>query len=697
MATLELILLLLAAVLASAVIEQFLPKVAAPLIQIALGILVEVFTADTINITFGADLFLVLFIAPLLYDEARNADKASLLRHIKPVLGLAIGLVLITMFAIGGAVNALIPSIPLAAACMLGAALGPTDAVAVGSLPKDVDLGERRKQILQGEYLLNDASGIVGFQFALAVAVGGAFSPLGAVAEFARVFFGGLIVGAVVGVIANATERYFRRIGVENTTFHVLFDIFMPFIIYLSAEPVGASGIIAVVVGGLIRSFNNKSVEPVTSRLNIVSESVWETISFALNGTVFVLLGTQLPRAMSYTLANPAIGNANLLLWIVAVTAALLGIRFLWLLFEEWLHGRGDGARLFSKQTAYSALLMTIAGPKGAVTLSIIFTIPVLLNEEAFFPERSLIIFLASGVILLTLLLSNFVLPLFAPKKNLTEEERDVKARDTRASIEVLRRVVQGLLARQNETNAEATEQVVEEYNRRIAQIKDANDLEAAESLNLRLDAFAWEREFVQGAIAAGEVQPLVGYRYINGVDRRENALLHQSERINFTTLWREFAETVRALWRNFKQHVEPNSAELAGELRTLQARSYRTIITRLKRELAGSTYPAEAVSAVLLEYRRALARVKAAGEASAMSTVADAAFGAATAVATGETSASSARMRELGRLAEVEQTAISLELEAIREAYDAGELSRAAAKRLRENVTLMQVVLSDE
>ena len=695
MATLELILLLLAAVLASAVIAQFFPRVAAPLIQILLGILIEVFTSDTVTINFSADLFLVLFIAPLLYDEARGADKTALMRNLKQVLGLAIGLVLITMFAIGGVVNWLIPAIPFAAACMLGAALGPTDAVAVGSLPKEIDLGERRKQVLQGEYLLNDASGIVGFQFALAAVVTGAFSVLDAGLEFLKVFFGGLAVGAAVGLLANAVERYFRNIGVENTTFHVLFDIFMPFIIYLAAETVGASGIIAVVVGGLIRSYSKGSVAPGTSRLNIVSDSVWQTIAFALNGIVFVLLGTQLPRAMSYTLSNPAIGNANLLVWIVAVTAVLLAIRFLWLLVAEWIHGHKEGARLFGRDTAYSALLMTIAGPKGAVTLSIIFTIPVLLSPEAFFPERSLIIFLASGVIVLTLLLSNFVLPLFAPKRNLTEEELSVQERDTQAAIGVLRSVVQGLIARQNEENAAATQQVVEEYNRRIDAIKDEVTLGSGADLTLRLAAFVWERQFVQSKIAAKEVDPLIGYRYINHVDRRENAMLHRSERVNLSNIWKEIKETVRALYRSIKQHVEPNAAQAAEALRELQAKSYRLLITRLKHELSAGNYPAETVSAVLMDYQRALARVKAPESTSAVGDLTDAVTGAAAAAVIGAAAdAASERMGQIARLAEVEQTAIALELEGISEAYDAGRLSRRAAKRMRENVTLMQVDL---
>ena len=184
MQTLTLALLLLAAVLISSVIDQIVPKVSSPLIQIGLGLLIALLAPTQVKIGLDPELFLVLFIAPLLYDEARNADKTSLWQNRRPVLSLAIGLVVATTLVIGFVVNAIIPSIPLAAAFALGAALGPTDAVAVASLSKQTNLTERHKNILKGESLINDASGIVSFQFALSAAITGTFSLVDASIDF---------------------------------------------------------------------------------------------------------------------------------------------------------------------------------------------------------------------------------------------------------------------------------------------------------------------------------------------------------------------------------------------------------------------------------------------------------------------------------------------------------------------------------
>ena len=176
MEALTLGLLLLVAVLASSLIDQIIPRVSLPLIQIVIGLLIAVVAGGEVEVTLDPELFLVMFIAPLLYDEAKHADKQALWRERKPVLSLAIGLVVATTLVIGFLLNAFVPSIPLAAAFALGAALGPTDAVAVSSLSKQVDIPKRQASMLKGELLLNDASGIVSFQFAIAAVVTGSFS-----------------------------------------------------------------------------------------------------------------------------------------------------------------------------------------------------------------------------------------------------------------------------------------------------------------------------------------------------------------------------------------------------------------------------------------------------------------------------------------------------------------------------------------
>ena len=441
MELLEFSLLMLAAVLLSSVIDQLVPKVSSPLIQIGLGLLIALVMGTQISIAFDPNLFLVLFIAPLLYDEAKNLDKKALWENKRPVLSLAVGLVIASALIIGFAVNWLVPSIPLAAAFALGAALGPTDAVSVASLSKQVKIPARSRNILESESIINDASGIVSFQFAIAAVVTGSFSLVDAGVDFLVEFVGGLLLGILLGLLGNWVVKRARSIGVENTNFHVLFEVLIPFLIYLVANVCHVSGVIAVVVAGLINVTSPKGViGPSVSRMNIVSGSVWHVLTYALNGIVFVLLGTQLPLAMQDTWENVRITNSTLILLVFGLTFVLLATRFLWVLAMDLYHVRRDEKRRFGKGDLRSALITTFCGAKGTITLSIMFSIPtyaVYGPPNVPFPQRELLIFLACGVIVCTLLLATFVVPLLAPARDKGEEElrRIVKAADKLSAL----------------------------------------------------------------------------------------------------------------------------------------------------------------------------------------------------------------------------------------------------------------------
>lgn len=174
MSVLILILCILGAVLLSSFLSRFLPRISTPLVQIVLGLIASQMPFFP-DVQLDPELFLVLFIAPLLYLEAHEINKSQLLESLKLSLSLAIGLAIFTMVVVGFSLHALWPMFPLAAALALGAALGPTDAVAVSSLSHEATLTQRQIGVLKGESLFNDASGIVGFQFAIAAAVTGQF------------------------------------------------------------------------------------------------------------------------------------------------------------------------------------------------------------------------------------------------------------------------------------------------------------------------------------------------------------------------------------------------------------------------------------------------------------------------------------------------------------------------------------------
>ncbi len=684
METLVLILLMICAVLVSSVVDQLVPKVSSPLIQIALGLVIALFAGGQVDILFDeSDLFLVLFIAPLLFQEAKEASKSELWNNRRSIVALAIGLVLAIIVGVGFFVNAIIPSISLAAAFALGAALGPTDPIAVSAASKDADISPRCKALLKGESLINDATGIVAFQFSIAAAMSGAFSPASAVGHFLIEFFGGIAAGLVLGYIGNLIVRLVRSWGLENTTFHVLFEVFTPFIVFLAADQLGASGILAVVAAGLVNVISPRTAGPSVSRLNIVSTSVWRVISYTLNGIVFVLLGTQLPRAMQETWNNVNIPNWQLLLYVLGISLILIVVRFIWVLVMERIHHRNVHKR--NKKQAqmtstiaepcktlghdiHSSIIMTLGGAKGTVTLAVILTIPQAIAQ------RELIMFLACGVIVVTLLLATFVLPIFAPPKEQVDSEQ--KRRDVETNLEILRTVIEELSVRQTPENRSATQIVVAQYNDRISRIKDINDVEDEPNLKLRLKTLAWEQDFVNKLIASGEVDHYAGYQYLARLARMEELIKHHhSLRANLRKhliRWRTAGR--RSLHDIVYKVPGAELSETAQATRELQIKSYEHVIDKLHEELAGdSAANAEDISKLLLEYQQLLRTLR-----------------AAVPTMTG-------LIRTQDKTQDVERLGLQIELEQIQTRYDDGELSRAAAKRLRENVNLMQMDLEDK
>lgn len=685
METLTLVMLIFAAILASSIIDQVVPRVSSPLIQIGLGLLIALFASSQIRVTLDPELFLVLFIAPLLYEEAKSADKAALWHHKRPVLSLAIGLVVATTLAIGFAVHAVIPSIGLAAAFALGAALGPTDAVAVTSLSKQVNIPDRQGSILKGELLLNDASGIVSFQFAIAAAVTGSFSLLNATGNFFVEFLGGIAVGALLAYIGKFLVNKARSLGVENTTFHVLFEILIPLLVYSIADAVHVSGIIAVVVAGLINVISPHAIGPSISRMNIVSSSVWRVLTFALNGFVFVLLGTQLPQAMVHTWDDVTFSNFTLIGYVVALTLLLYVVRFAWVCASDWLYTRRRSKKHSEKfkPDLRKSLITTLAGAKGTITLSILFTIPYFM-DGARFPQRDLIIFLGCGVIVCTLLVATFIVPLIAPKK-VSESEEAAREREAELKIDILRSVVEELTARQTPDTRRATRSVVSSYNDRIERIKEQHGFDEDEDeaySDLRIRAIEWERECVKKLAEQDNIDSEIALKYLKRLKHIEELRKHSSGRWSIQNIYlvlRTFLRRAKGVVLRYVSHMSSSpitAADQAAEMRKIQQKAGECVIGRLKDMLADSdcNVPSEYVSKLLIEYQRTVAML-----------AAELAAPSATVI-----------MRASDKAEDVKRLGYLLELEQIQSRYEEGELTRGEAKRMRDNTNLMLMDVED-
>ena len=439
MQTFELILFLLAAVIASSILDKFLPRVSLPLVQVALGAVIAAAVATPLEWGIDPELLLILFIAPLHFNETRHVDSGALWKNRWGIASLSVGLVFAIVIACGATLHALVPAIPLAAACALGAAMGSTDAVAVTALTHDRRFGSRHEALLKGEALFNDVTGTVIFQCCVTLLATGAFSLVHAGEEFALDLFGGFTGGLVMGVLAWGLLELIRRTGLDTPTLHVMLELLLPFVIYLTAKSLHIGAVIAVVAAGLVMSLLPQRHTVATARTKLQAAGVWQTLEFVLNGIIFVILGMQLPRLLAPA-AEGSLGDPAALLGVVAVlTVVLEGVRFLWLLAMDALAAARAGraaASCLTAQALRGTLAVAFAGAKGGITLSLMLTLTAAGALSA--ADRSMLVSVASGMIVLTLVLADFAVPALAPSKRSAARSRDRVDAEVSLILEVI-------------------------------------------------------------------------------------------------------------------------------------------------------------------------------------------------------------------------------------------------------------------
>lgn len=438
--------------------------------QIAIGVIIAIVHSE-FNIELDPHTFLVMFIAPLLFRDGKNADKRSLWKQRRNILLMALALVVATVILVGFLINKLIPSISLPSAFALAAALSPTDYVAVSALSKKISLPRKVLHLIEGEGLINDASGLVSFKFALAAALTGAFSLFDATMSFLMVSIGGIIVGLVLEHILINFELWIRNLGMEDITVEILLQILTPFIIYILSEEVfKVSGILAVVVAGIVYSLSSKRLKIKNAKLNAVSENTWSVLAYVLNGFIFIIVGLQLPNIIKNAFYEVAINNLGAIINVLLITLALLTLRYLWVLLMYKLVGKNSKIEE-NKVKFHAALLTSLSGVRGAVTLATVLSIPLILENGQPFPERTLILFLSVGVILSTLLIATFILPIFAKKD--TAEDANCSEILNKAQIKVWSNTINKLKLEVD--NKKYIHIIINEYKYRIHQLKRGN------------------------------------------------------------------------------------------------------------------------------------------------------------------------------------------------------------------------------
>jgi Na+/H+ antiporter len=382
---------------------------------------------------FDPQLILVFVLPPVLYQAALLTSWTDFKANIRPISLLAIGLVLVTTLAVGAAFKFMVPSVPWAAAFVLGAIVSPPDAVAATTILSRLNIPRNVVTILEGESLVNDASGLVIYKLAIAAVLTGAFSFMDASAQFALVSVGGLLIGVIMAFGYIIIHRRLHDPFIE-----VITVLTIPYAAYIAAEALHVSGVLAVVAAGLVRG--RYAPEIVSAEMRIMARSVWNVLVFIMNSLIFMLIGVQMSDVMDKLSRYPlsALFTLGAIITVVAVA-----VRFAWVFpvayMPRWLSGslHEDGPKPRNRELA----IMSWCGMRGIVSLAAALAIPETLPNGEAFPARELIIFLTFFVIAATLIGQGLTLaPLIRKLKvgtnwSMAEESQHVRSAMSAAAI----------------------------------------------------------------------------------------------------------------------------------------------------------------------------------------------------------------------------------------------------------------------
>ncbi|SHK08867.1 Na+/H+ antiporter [Hymenobacter psychrotolerans] len=379
------------------------------------------------RIVIDHELIFLIFLPPLLYEAAWYTSWHDFWRWKRPIVLLAFGLVFFTSTIVAYVSRAMIPGFTLPLGFLLGGIISPPDAVAATSVLKGIKVPRRITTILEGESLINDASSLIVFRFALAAVVSGTFVWQQAVGTFLLVSSMGLVVGLAVAQLFYFIHRYLPTTPSINTALTFI----APYSMYLLAEEFHFSGVLAVVSGGLLMSYHSHRVFDANTRLQ--STSVWASVGFVLNGLVFILIGLELPVAVeglgSYSLQQAIIYS-------LVISVIVIVIRLAWMYPAAFVPRWFSSIRASEPSPGWQGtLILGWAGMRGVVSLASALSVPLLLSGGQAFPQRNLILFITFVVILVTLVFQGLTLPAIIRFTRVSENDTRMPADEQEAGI----------------------------------------------------------------------------------------------------------------------------------------------------------------------------------------------------------------------------------------------------------------------
>ncbi|MBV8344948.1 MAG: Na+/H+ antiporter [Candidatus Eremiobacteraeota bacterium] len=457
------------------------------------------------------DLIMLLVVPPLLYSAAWSTDWVALKRNARPIAFLAVGLVIVTMLVVAVVVHAVLPEFTWPLAFTLGAIVSPPDAVAAEAIFERLAIPRRVAAIISGECLMNDATALVLYRFAIAAAVSGTFSLARASIAFVIVAAGGTLVGMAVALLLEGVLRQIGRLGFGDAMIASVVFLLAPFAAYLAAEELHVSGVLAAVSAGLLLS--RRSVSFIDPETRVLGSAVWRLLTFVLNAFAFLLIGLELPSILAAL--EPHVRDYALYGLLVSVTVIL--VRIAWVFPATYLP-RSLNARLrrHDPSPAWQPVaVLAWAGMRGIVSLAVALSLPYTLGDQPF-AARSVMIFLTFCVVFFTLVVQGLTLGPLIEWLGVTETSRSHR-RETGLRIRALEagivRLQDDRVQHASALEREIADRVLEEYRQRIDVLRGKSDQEGGvEERESRIDrkvqkeALAAERDAIVAMRRAGEI-----------------------------------------------------------------------------------------------------------------------------------------------------------------------------------------------
>ncbi|MDU6180586.1 MAG: sodium:proton antiporter, partial [Staphylococcus lugdunensis] len=425
---LEAFLLFITAVIISSSIYNRFPKIPAAFIQIALGVCLFILPIP-IHFKFDSEVFMFAVITPLLFVEGTHVSRTKLMEYKKPIVLMAMALVFATVIGVGYFIHWIWPDLPMPAAFAIAAILCPTDAVAVSAITKGKMLPKGSMAILEGESLLNDAAGIISFKIAVTALVTGSFSAFHAIGQFIVSTILGILIGIIIGTLVVRLRIYLTaNKGLKDNNTLTFIQLLTPFVVYFIAEELHASGIIAVVIAGLIHGLERDRLIRAQTELQMNYNQIWTTLSYALNGFVFVVLGFIVPEVVDEIIRVEPENIMFLIGITLSIAVAIYVFRYIWVYiwFKDFYAPKNvqsyldDDSGSIPTRSRY-AFIMTMCGIHGTISLSMALTLPELVGQQQHFEYRNDLLFIAALMVLISLILAQIILPLITPSAHETD------------------------------------------------------------------------------------------------------------------------------------------------------------------------------------------------------------------------------------------------------------------------------------